>query len=264
MRNIIITLLLFVLGFTAVAAQDTLQYTVLFSRNSSELTYLQTEELDFLVGKQILSIEGYASVDGNSSANQSLSEARGNTVSSLLDFQYTAHGATTQFGSRKDNRCVVITYVTEINTPTTVPTTCVFPTASDTEGFTCGNIVPADSYWSDTLAIDSTVETIVALPEPIVLTNVSPSFTSSDSLVSVVSSDTTFLPINEAIEFYQDKGYSAREARSIVAGRKDMWKQIETPKVKAPKRAKARKIRMKPTRGVNRTLLVRMFPFIGC
>ena len=268
MRNAIITLVLFVLGFTAVAAQDTLSYTVFFHCNSSELSYEQSEELDFLVTTEIISIDAYASVDGNASANQELSEARGHAVSSLLDFTYVAHGATTKFGSRAANRVVVITYVIATDTtPAVVPTTFVFPTAPDAEGFTCGNTIDPTSYWADTLQVDSTVETVVAeLPAPIVLTNVSPSLTSSDSLVSVVSSDTTFLPIADAVRFYQQKGYSAREARSIVEGRKQLWKQLkETPKaVKAPKKAKSRKVKMRRTRGANRTLLVRLFPFAGC
>lgn len=264
----------FAQSFTPTGEYDLHTHVIYFDCNSSEISAEQIEELDKLV-YNIISIDAYASVDGNATSNQSLSEARGHAVSSILDFQFTAHGETDQFGSKQANRCVVITYAVlkNNNTPTSVIDTTTMVTNNapsvDPEGFTCGQRIDPNFYFADTIVAKMELDSpaIVSTKELIILTNVSPSM-KGDSLaytISPVVVDTLFMPVPQAVRFQMQKnGMSRSEAIKSIAARKSQWKELE-PKAKAkkaPKKAKAKK--MKATRGACRRGLIRFIPNIGC
>lgn len=260
--------------FTPTEEYDIHTHVIYFDCNSSEISEEQINELDKLV-YNIISIDAYASVDGSAESNQTLSEARGHAVSSILDFQFTAHGETDKFGSKSANRCVVVTYAVLKNndTPTgAIDTTMVTNNVTNTvdpEGFTCGQRKDPGSYFFNSPIIEEIVldsPAIVSTKELIILTNVSPS--NGDSLVYTISPvvvDTLFMPVPQAVRFQMQKnGMSRKEAIKSIAARKSQWKELEptTKAKKAPKKAKAKK--MKATRGACRRGLIRFIPTIGC
>jgi hypothetical protein len=248
----------------ALQAQDTVQYRIQFACNSASIDYLTTEEIDFLSDVTILSIEGYASVEGSSAANLQLSQDRAEAVRSILQAEVgTAYGATEAFGkSRGANRVVIVTYVTKTKTTSTINAEGIVvetPTPSDIEGFTCGERVDPSVYFADTLV--ETVDTITTIQAPIVLENVSPKLThdSTSYVVKPIAVDTTFLPIRQAVKFQmRENGMSRSEAIKSIEARKPQWKQLK------PSKPKAKKVKMKRTRGVNNTLFTKIFPFAGC
>jgi hypothetical protein len=256
----------------ALQAQDTVQYRIQFACNSASISYTQAEELDFLADVTVISIDAYASVEGSADANQLLSHQRLEAVCTLLETGVlfgTAHGATSQFGNKRGaNRVVVVTYVT-----TTVKTSTInaegivveTPTPSNhPEGFNCGNTIDPSIYFTDTLSESIAVDTAaIEVPAPIVLETVKPVLTPNSLTaaieVSPAAVDTTFLPIRQAVRFQmREHGMSREQAIKSIEARKPQWKQLK------PSKPKAKKVKMKRTRGANRSLFVRIFPFAGC
>jgi hypothetical protein len=254
----IIIILLSLLSI-ALQAQDTVQYRINFACNSASIDYLTSEEIDFLADVTIISIEGYASVEGSSEGNRALSLRRANTVAEILQATVptVAGGATTKFGSsRGANRVVVVTYVTTSVKTSTINAEGIVvetPTPSDIEGFNCGNVVDPSVYFADTI---ETVE----LPEPIVLETIELVPATNIALnIAPITVDTTFLPVRQAVRFQmREHGMSRGEAIKSIEARKPQWKELK------PKQKRSRKVSLRPTRGANRTLLVRLFPFAGC
>lgn len=228
-------------------------YTIYFDCNSA----IVNDEINIPQNATILSVDAYASIDGNANANQTLSEKRGHEISSLLDFKYTAHGETDKFGNKAANRCVVIAY--------SIPKTqSSIRETVDVEGFTCGNHIDPSVYFADTLDIE-TVDTTSIIPEPIVLETIEPSILSSIDTVSIakISVDTFFLPTRQAVRFQmKHHGMSRNEAIKSIEARKSQWKELK-PKSKTRK-SNARKVKMKRTRGACRRGLIRFIPNIGC
>lgn len=271
MKNIIIVIAAFFAFVSNSFAQfistgdvEVKTHIVYFSCNSSEISYETSEELDFLTETTILSIDAYASVDGSVESNQTLSEKRGHAIASLLDFQYVAHGETSEFGSKAANRCVVITYsVAKATNSANSGNVSLVGKTTNPEGFTCGNKIDPSVYFADTL--NETVDT-PAIQAPIVLENVSPKLQhdSTSYVVKPVPVDTSFLPVRQAVRYQmREHNMSRSEAIRSIKARKSQWKEIE-PKTAKARKSKAKKVSMKRTRGANRSLFVRVFPFAGC
>jgi hypothetical protein len=251
----IIIILLSLLSI-ALQAQDTVQYRINFACNSASIDYLTTEEIDFLSDVTIISIEGYASVEGSSEGNRALSTNRALAVSGLLNSDLAVgKGATSKFGNKRGaNRVVVVTYVTATVTTSTINAEGIVvetPTPSNIEGFNCGNVVNPSIYFEDTLQVEEPVmipATIVV--EPIILT---------PNAGQVALSVTPFLPTRQAVRFQmREHGMSREAAIKSIEARKPQWKELK------PSKPKAKKVSMKRTRGANRSLFVRLFPFAGC
>lgn len=146
---------LFAFAFSiSLAAQDTAQAFIYFEKNSAMLTYEQTEQYDFLYDVKILSIEGYASAEGNSKENKRLARQRINDVRYMFAhegqiFKTTAHGSTKKFGSVSRNRVVVVTYITRrrdtgfINHP---------------EAFNCGIKIDGSIYFREDNICDIAID----------------------------------------------------------------------------------------------------------
>lgn len=253
----------------ALQAQDTLTARIQFACNSATTYSVGSQELADMANGIVISIDAYASVEGNTDANQALSLRRLETICTLLETGElfgTAHGATAQFGkSRGANRVVIVTYVTatKVKTSTTNAEGIVVetPTPSDIEGFNCGNRVDPSIYFADTLQVEEPVTipaTIVV--EPIILT---PNAGQAALSVTPVPVDTLFLPVHQAVRFQmREHGMSREAAIKSIEARKSQWKPLK-PKSKARK-SNARKVKMKRTRGANRSMFVRIFPFAGC
>lgn len=121
MKNLIVIIILSFVS-TFVNAQDTLSLVINFGYNERTPSLDHSEELAALSGAEILSIVGYASVEGNKDRNYKLSADRAMSVYNLLleNAESLVHentdiyglGGTTEFGkSLYENRVVVITYV---------------------------------------------------------------------------------------------------------------------------------------------------------
>lgn len=286
MKSFIIFLAIFFAAITAVAQSftpteeyDLHTHIIYFDCNSSEISAEQAQELDKLI-YNIVSIDAYASVDGSTEHNQALSLRRLEAVCTALETGElfgAAHGETAQFGSKSANRCVVVTYAVLKNNNTTdlgvtVDTVVTNNTAPvDPSGFTCGQRKNPGSYFFsnpivEEMKLDS--PSPVSSNEPIILTNVGPSFRNDSLALSIepVKVDTLFLPVKQAVRFQMQKnGMSRSEAIKSIAARKSQWKELEPKnKAKAPKKAKARKVNMKQTRGACRRGLIRFIPNIGC
>ena len=258
MKFIIIIILSFF--FTTVASAqefDTLYTTINFAYNSDVLSETELAKLENISG-EIISIEGYASVEGNSERNHALSCRRQHSVSSILDFQGAGYGATSQFGnSLESNRVVIVKYIsvkgrTSLEVIPASDTTTFSPIGkSDFEGFTCGQRVDTSVYFNDTTDL-------VEIPEPLVLETIKISTTVTPELPKL---DSFYLPTQNAIRFYMRKGMSRAEATSIVTGRKDQWRPLKKSEVRKPKK---RKRMPKKTMGKNDSFMSRLLPFRGC
>lgn len=252
MKNLILVFLL-TLGFSAKAQElfDTTTVVVSFGCNSAALSPAEEAKLDAISGV-IISVQGFASIEGNSEKNMILSQDRSNAVSAIVDFSGTGNGGTEIFGgTRSKNRIVVVTYVTPRNTTSlfvlpvdeTINTTG--RTKNDIEGFTC---VPASDIL---ISLDTTVsilDTVVAkIKTPVV----------EFPVLHPVGADTIFLPTAQAVRFYMKKGMSRKEATAVVSGRKNLWKPIA-------KKSKKKRSKMRKTMGKNGGIMSRLFPFRGC
>lgn len=254
----IFSFLFFAFSLSAIA-QDTLKNFVYFSYNSSTVSAQQVKELDAIEGI-IISIDAYASIEGDSMRNVYLSCDRGHSVSSLVDFKHNCKGGTTQFGSyRSANRCVVVTYVTTaLPAFSNVPFVADTNVATDLEGFTCGE--RRDYNWDDTL---NTETALVVLPEPIEVTAIVAEVPVLPSVVTVPALDSFYLPTQNAIRFYMKRGSTRAEATSIVTGRKDQWRDLRKSDIKRPKKAKKCR-KPKPTQGLNDSFWSHLLPMRGC
>lgn len=267
-------LIIFFMSLLSIAlqAQDTLTARIQFACNSATTYSVGSQELADMANGTVISIDAYASVEGNAEANQLLSQQRLEAVCTLLETGAlfgTAHGATSQFGkSRGANRVVIVTYVTatKVKTSTTNAEGIVVetPTPSDIEGFNCGNRVDPSVYFADTLQVEEpvTIPTTIVV-DAIILT---PNAGQAALSVTPVPVDTLFLPTRQAVRFQmREHGMSRKEAIKSIAARKSQWKELEPKtKAKAPKKAKAKKSSMKATRGACRRGLIRFIPNIGC
>ena len=229
-----------------------------FACNSSTVYSVDAMQLQEMANSTIVSIDGYASIEGNIDANLTLSTNRVETVRQLLRSEIIAnsYGPTEKFGpSRKENRIVIVTYSISKATNTSIRETV------DVEGFTCGNHIDPSVYFADTLDIE-TVDTTSIIPEPVVLETIEPSILSSIDTVSIakISIDTFFLPTRQAVRFQmKHHGMSRSQAIASVEARKDQWKPISKKK-----KATKRKRLPRKTMGKNDSIWSHLFPFRGC
>ena len=235
--------------FTSTGDSEIRTEIVYFNCNSSVVV----NEINIPANATILSVDAYASIDGSTSSNQSLSEARGHAVSSIIDFKYTAHGETTKFGNKaSNNRCVVITY----SVPKTEPTST--STKTDVEGFTCNNKIDPSVYFEDTLNVDTAS---VIVPEPIVLETIEPVLEIETIVTKIapIAVDTFFLPTRQAVRFQmKEHGMSRAEAIKSIEARKSQWKQLDKKKSK-------KKVKLpRKTMGKNDSFWSHIRPFRGC
>lgn len=247
-------------------AQDTLEHRVYFNCASAQLSAQQERNLLAISG-EIISIEGYASIEGQAEANSALSIARQAIVSDILSYEGVGMGATAQFGtSLKLNRVVVVKYISNSTTtindqPAVTNIETAGKTTSDLEGFTCGQRIDPSIYFADTT---TTEEVVVSLPAPIELEVIAPTLPNIDSVrmsLSVITADTFYLPTAQAVRFYMKQGLSRSEAVKRIEARKPLWKPLKKGDVKRPKKRK----RLPPrTGGLNDSFWSHLFPFRGC
>lgn len=273
MKSFIITLLSFVFATFATAqsfiATDNNEIKTAkfyFTCNSSTNYSVGSQELADMSNATILSIEGYASMEGNSASNLELSKDRVETVRQLLNAEIgTAYGATEAFGnSRKENRVVIVTYsVTKATNSANNTNVGSINKTANVEGFNCGNRIDPTTYFADTLT--ETVDTPI-IQAPIVLENVSPKLQhdSTSYVVKPIAVDTSFLPVRQAVRYQmREHGMSRSEAIRSIEARKSQWKELK-PKTAKARKSNARKVNMKKTRGACRRGLIRWIPTIGC
>lgn len=266
MKYLFSILLFVVVSFSAFGQEfDTATVVVSFGCNSSTLSPSEEAKLDAIEGV-IISIEGYASMEGQASANDALSCARAHSVSSILDFQGAGMGETAQFGtSLKSNRVVVVKFLTAKKSTTSItvlPVDVVETTTGnkvDVEGYTCGQRVDYD--WNDTLE-----EVSFTAPQALELEVLTAELPLTNSAVraelSPITADTFYLPMPQAVRFYMKQGLSRAEAVKKVEARKPLWKPLKKGDVKRPSKAKKRLPRK--TLGKNDSFMSRIFPFRGC
>ena len=280
MKNFILFILSFFFSFASAQVSPTGETEiktakVYFKVNSSRVYTMDAAQLREVANATIISIEGYASIEGNSIANHDLSQARAAEVKHLFransaDIEISYYGGTEAFGSDyKDNRVVIVTYaVFKQSTPvtgsvdTTTPVKFAFQHA---EGFDCNNKIDGSVYFADTLETETADTAITTIPAPIVLETIEIETANNIALtVTPITVDTLFLPVNQAVRFQMQKnGMSRKEAIRSIEARKSQWKELK-PKTAKARKSKAKKVSMKRTRGVNSSMFVRIFPFAGC
>ncbi len=159
MKIVITIILAFVFVFANAQEMDTVKVSVSFGYNSSKVT-----TMPILPMGQIISIEGYASVEGNDRQNQILSQRRAYAVASALGVEESntiiGFGETTQFGELNQNRVVVITILVE-KTPVFNDTAVNFNEINDFNNFnddsSQNSVETSDSSSNDgSIAIDTT------------------------------------------------------------------------------------------------------------
>ena len=270
-------IVIFILSLLSLSlqAQDTLQMRVYFACNSAEVSAAEERNLLALAGHSIISIEGYASIEGTVEGNLNLSVNRATAVADILSCNNVAgRGATETFGGKRGaNRVVVITYVVTAETNKTtngVTGSVVVPTTpvNHVEGFDCGNVVDPSIYFEDTLGVVAVEDTAtIAIPQVIEVTAIEavlPVDSAVHALPTVSTVDTFYLPTAQAVRFYMKRGHSRSEAMKIIEARKPQWKPLKKGDIKRPKKARKRLPKARKGNNSGTSWLDRVFPYRNC
>lgn len=246
MKTLFITILLSLVS-SFVIAQDTLQ--AVFTFKCGEMTVENTqatgiEIFNRLSETTILSIEGYASKEGNIKYNQVLAEGRAVSIYHLIeafvesaDYEtaiVVGNGPTTKFGSNlSDNRIVVVTYVTNkfSSTPVNKEYVNTFAMKNTTNSSVNTNIISFDTINtsfdtiininSDSSVInDVVVDTNTISIALIDLETITPELLSDTTIVAkkVESNNNKGRIVNtmQAAKHYKKLGYNVEQVKEIV------------------------------------------------
>jgi hypothetical protein len=219
------------------------EFVIHFSQGGSKLTNFRGTALDSaLQGYRIDSIVGYASIEGSTSSNLTLSHRRAANIATTLgtDAPVSYHGETTQFGDNlEDNRVAVIyaTWIEELQNKVDTITAPVIILSINGTILDSAQDVGQDSFcqaWKD---IWENQDSIFEVQEDSFVVKID-SFLHDSTAIDTFATDTavTYLGTmtvaiggycvpaqgdtlfqKDAIWHYMQAGFSGREASRIVA-----------------------------------------------
>lgn len=226
MKNLIVIIILSFVS-TFVNAQDTLSLVIQFGYNERTPSLDYSNDLAALSETEILSIVGYASVEGDNDRNYKLAADRALSVYNLLlenaeSFDYEnadvyGLGGTTAFGKALyENRVVVITFVTSSTYYKNLKQYDML------DSMPVGKSLFSEEMYENTDTLELANETVVNnIIEPVVLETITPSIENELSLetsnASIINDSFKVVSTIKADRLYKLAGLDENERKEKIS-----------------------------------------------